>query len=40
MMWTLSTIAQTIAHVRQFDAGYADYMERMYARFLQNGECA
>ena len=40
MMWTLSTIAQTIAHVRQFDAGYADYMQRMYARFLPGGQYA
>ena len=39
-LWTLATISETIAHVRQFDAGYADYMQRMYARFLPGGQYA
>ena len=39
-LWTLATISETIAHVRQFDAGYADYMAKRYARFLPNGEYA
>ena len=39
-LWTLATISETIAHVRQFDAGYADYMARRYARFLPGGEYA
>ena len=39
-MWTLATIAQTIAHVRTLDAGYADYMAKRYARFLPFGEYA
>lgn len=38
MIWTLATIAQTIAHVRTLDAGYAEYMERMYSNFLPGGK--
>ncbi len=39
-LWTLATVAQTIAFVRTLDPQYADYMQKMYARFLPGGEYA
>ena len=40
MMFTLSTLPKTIAHVRTMDAAYADYMEKKYANFLPGGKYA
>ncbi len=39
-LWTLATVAQTIAFVRTLDPGYADYMAKMYVNFLPGGRYA
>lgn len=39
-LFTLSTLPQTIAHVRALDPDYADYMVRMYRNFLPGGRYA